>query len=236
MLLVGTGSADEPYGKAGLAHLTEHLVLRSRPESSRSIKERLNDRGAAWNAWTGWDSTTYAAFFPVTSLEAMLRLMAEVLERPLVGLSDGEIAREIEIVQNERRLRAENGTHSQSLGWLAAEVFPEDFAYAHPVVGTRESLATLGRLDVEEFVRATYLPARATLSVSSPLDFKAQRALVQAAFGNLSGAERSAPLRSRCQSWRALSFPCAKRTARRRCVKRWSRAPLCSSAGRCPRA
>lgn len=192
VLLVGVGSADEPVGKAGLAHLTEHLVLRSRPGDSRSIKERLNDRGVAWNAWTGWDATTYAAYFPAPTLESMLGVMAELIEHPLVGLDDAEIAREIDIVQNERRLRTENGTQSQSLGWLAAEVFPEGFPYAHPVVGTRESLDALGRRDVEDFVRATYSASRATLSVSSPLDFDVQRALIEAAFGELPAAARRA--------------------------------------------
>src|SRR5688572_26386284 len=49
VLLVGVGSADEPTGKAGLAHLSEHLVFRSHSEGQADLLDRLNEHSGMSN-------------------------------------------------------------------------------------------------------------------------------------------------------------------------------------------
>ncbi|HTV19354.1 MAG TPA: insulinase family protein [Polyangiaceae bacterium] len=194
VLVVGAGSADEPAGKAGVAHLAEHLVFETRGDGELPLERRLEARAALRNAATDWDATTYYASVPAASLEPTLALVGEVLARPLAGVLDADFSRQRDIVQNERRLRSENGAHSEALGLLTSAVFPAGFAYAHPVAGTEASLNGLSLADVRAFVETGYRPERATLAVSSPLEFGAQLALVQASFGPLAreaGAKRA---------------------------------------------
>jgi zinc protease len=193
VLVVGVGAANEAPGKAGLAHLTEHLFFETREEGELPLRERLRARAAIWNGGTSWDTTTYTAFGPVPALEGTLALLADALAQPLAGVSEADFQHELEIVQNERRLRSENGTHSEALGFLTAAVFPESFPYAHPVAGTRESLNGLVLGDVRNFVRAGYAPERATLSISSPLELGEQRRLIERAFGSPAQDPSGAP-------------------------------------------
>jgi hypothetical protein len=59
VLMIGAGSADEPAGKAGVAHLAEHLVFETRGDGELPLKKRLEARAAAWNGSTDWDATSY---------------------------------------------------------------------------------------------------------------------------------------------------------------------------------
>jgi predicted Zn-dependent peptidase len=71
VLVVGAGAADDPEGKAGLAHLAEHLVFGATHASVsfRAWSQNL-DRGV--NAMTTWDTTTYYAVERPSSLPAMV--------------------------------------------------------------------------------------------------------------------------------------------------------------------
>jgi zinc protease len=64
VLLVKAGSADDPKGKEGLAHLVEHLVLAAPRGRERTLQNGLDAIGATWNASTHWDRTTFFAFPP----------------------------------------------------------------------------------------------------------------------------------------------------------------------------
>src|ERR1700733_4284636 len=58
--LVGTGAADDPPGKAGLAHFVEHLAFRTKPDGTTTSRAALARAGAgALNAMTQHDSTIY---------------------------------------------------------------------------------------------------------------------------------------------------------------------------------
>src|SRR3954451_13845252 len=54
---VGAGSADETPTQAGLAHVVEHMLFKSRDPLARSIE----GRGGEVNAWTAFDHTVYHA-------------------------------------------------------------------------------------------------------------------------------------------------------------------------------
>jgi len=59
-LSIGVGSVDEPQGKSGLAHLTEHLCFKaSLTRSTSEIMGQLESMGANINAFTNFDETRY---------------------------------------------------------------------------------------------------------------------------------------------------------------------------------
>ncbi|HEY4178618.1 MAG TPA: insulinase family protein, partial [Kofleriaceae bacterium] len=55
------GSREDPQGKAGLAHLVEHLMFQPRPDGPNTppIFQTLLDMASFMNAFTNWDSTHY---------------------------------------------------------------------------------------------------------------------------------------------------------------------------------
>ena len=178
VLVVGAGSADEPPGKAGLAHLTEHLQG-SATHAGVSFLARVRELDGSTNASTSWDDTTYRSVGDVRFLESTLAFLYGVLEEPLAGVDESTFAREWRAVSNERRLRTEEGTPGQSEGWLMAATFQANHPYAHPVVGTAASLGQVALADVRAFVADRYRFDRSTLVVSAPLSLDAQQALVE---------------------------------------------------------
>lgn len=168
VLSLRSGSADEPKGKAGLAHLVEHLVFDSRRGES-TLKDQLEALGAGeYNGMTSADRTRYYAVVPARNLGALLRLFADALADPLAGIGPAEFEHERQVVREEARYRTENGTPGQAIGVLTGEVFPETHPYAHPTAGTAESIATLTLEDAQRFARERYRADVATIVVTGP--------------------------------------------------------------------
>lgn len=177
-LVVQAGSADEPPGKGGLAHLVEHLVFQGKHEGE-SLLGRLMTLGAGkWNGMTSWDQTTYFAFGPESSFGALASLLAEVVDDPLAGVDDATLDHERQVVLNELHSRAENGTPKEAFGLLAAEVFPPEHPYARPSIGTEDSIRSLTLADVRAFAKEHYKPTAAILALSSPVSFEEQRSML----------------------------------------------------------
>src|SRR5262245_47831979 len=55
------GSKEDPPGKAGLAHLVEHVIFQQRQAGADqpTIGAALRQNSIAYNAWTVWDYTHY---------------------------------------------------------------------------------------------------------------------------------------------------------------------------------
>src|SRR5262249_26480177 len=80
-LVVDTGSAADPPGREGLAHLVEHLAFRARTDGQHSHTDLLDVVGAgAWNAFTTPDMTLYYA---LASADAAADLIALEVSRAL---------------------------------------------------------------------------------------------------------------------------------------------------------
>lgn len=194
-LVIRAGASDEDAAQAGLAHLTEHLVFDGRPDGDTPLWHRLETLGAgAYNGVTSWDATRYVVFAPQQNLRDVLFALASVLRDPLAGVDDVDFVAERQIVKNETRLRLDDGSPGQALGWLMEATFPPRHPYARPGVGKPETLDRITLADVRMFARHHYVPDATTLIVQSPLPTSEQRVLVERVFGGLRGP--SAPPKS----------------------------------------
>jgi zinc protease len=190
-LVVGAGSADDPLGKAGLAHLTKHLVSDARHGDGALADGEVD--GTSFSR-TNWDNTTFWTIDSAASLEDSLTLLAGVLKDPLASIDDRLFHQEFASAANERRSTAETGTPGEAWGWLLADAFPENSPYAHSVDGTADSLGRLTPEDVRTFAAAHYLPATSTLLVTAPLALDQQQALIERLMGAPAHAAPAAPV------------------------------------------
>ena len=194
-LVIRAGTSDEEAARAGLAHLTEHLVFDAHPDGQTPFRHRLETLGAgAYNGMTSWDSTRYIVFVPHQNLQDLLDALAGVLRDPLAGVDDADLTAERQIVKNEARFRSDDGSPGQALGWLMEATFPPQHPYARPGAGKAETLDRITLADVRAFASQHYVPDATTLIVQSPLPPGAQRALVERVFGGIRAA--SAPPKS----------------------------------------
>src|SRR5689334_1194537 len=103
----GVGSRHERLKKTGISHLFEHLMFGATETHAMGLFDRmLEEAGAETNAATFLDWTYYHTNAPRDALTLTLKLEADRMAR--LVLNDPEVAREKEVVMNERRQRVED--------------------------------------------------------------------------------------------------------------------------------
>jgi zinc protease len=180
----GAGSAEDPPGKEGLAHLAEHLAFRARPGEAGRLWDRLEALGADFDGRTGADATDFHAAGDPEDLDALLRLEADRLRAPLAGIDARELAREREVVVRELLSAGGPASTTGQVDWVAARAFP-----GHPYgrAATPVSLRAIGLEDVRAFAGARYVASRLVLVVVGPAPPAELLARARAAFGRLTG-------------------------------------------------
>lgn len=172
VLVVGAGSAQDPFRKGGLAHYVEHLAFRSRPNGKTSFRFLLEGAGAAeWNAFTYLDQTVYVEVGPKQALSSILKLEGARMTNPVMQISSETYGIELDVVRNELRQRAETGYILEVLGAMQGAIFPAGHAYTRSVGGTHASLEKLTPDDVTAFVKEHYRPENMTLQITGNVDF-----------------------------------------------------------------
>ena len=181
------GFKDDPVGRAGLAHLVEHLTFA--PTQGAGDLDRmatLEHFGAVdVNGTTSFDVTDYYATVPPPLLAQALWVEASRMAGPLVGIDENALRRERAVVKNE--LRASHGRHAYGLATLliAAALYGKDHPYGRIANHTRSEVDRATLDEVQAFAIRHYRPANATLVVSGRFDVEAVRALVARSFGPL---------------------------------------------------
>lgn len=136
------GSATDPPGKAGLAHLAEHLSfqLRGEGEGRPTLMSLLSTTAISYNAVTSWDYTQMTTLAPADEVGQVLALEATRMSG-CYGLDKATFEREREIVKNE--LRAGAGPGGEVAALLLADLYPDDHPYRRTVGGDEKQLASI---------------------------------------------------------------------------------------------
>ena len=186
------GSADDPPGKEGLAHLVEHLLFEvevPRNGAKTSIGAELGRVALATNAFTYADTTIYVSLAAPSALDEIVRLEVDRLAVGCAGLTPEIFAREREVVLNE--LRQTQGTSGAAIQRVMMEaIYPSGHAYRR--VDSVDTVAKLELEDVCEFLATAYQRGKAMLVVSGAVDGPALQAAAGRHFGRLKNRDVSA--------------------------------------------
>ncbi len=98
-LWIHGGSETDPPGKAGLAHLCEHLLLRPLEDSTSKAHKLLLDGGVLLNGHTNNEWVSISAQAPLDKKESLIDLVADLILAPYVG--DDDLEREKVVLINE---------------------------------------------------------------------------------------------------------------------------------------
>ncbi len=182
------GSRHERPGKTGLAHLFEHLMFNETEKLPYGVFDRkLEEAGAESNAATWVDWTYYYENLPREALGLATELESERMAR--LVLQEPQVAREKEVVMNERRMRVDDDVDGSVSELLYSTVFREH-GYSWPTIGWMQDIEGFTTADCAEFYRAYYAPNNATLVVVGDVDVPALLSLVVERYGALSASAR----------------------------------------------
>ena len=163
------GSKDEASGKAGFAHLFEHLMFKgSNNVPTEGHARYVEQLGGAYNANTFFDRTLYYETVPSNALDRVLYLEAERMGS--LKVDEANMKSERDVVKEEHRLRVENAPYGTMLERVQALVFPASHPYSHTTIGIMGDLDSARLEDVRAFHDEYYRPDNATLVLVG--DFK----------------------------------------------------------------
>ena len=175
------GSMDETNGVTGIAHVLEHMMFKgTRTVAPGDFSRRIAAAGGRENAFTGRDYTVYFQQVERSRLGLMMQLEADRMAN-LVVMPD-EFAREIRVVQEERRLRTEDRPRAlvyESLMAAAFKVHP----YRWPVVGWMTDLESMTAADVNDWYARWYAPNNAFLVVVGDVSAESVFRLAETHYG-----------------------------------------------------
>ncbi|MET0483631.1 MAG: pitrilysin family protein [Aestuariivirgaceae bacterium] len=183
MVWYKVGAADEPQGKAGIAHFLEHLMFKGTPQVPAGEFSRIVRRhGGEDNAFTSQDFTAYYQRISKDRLDLVMGLEADRMRN--LQLTDAAVLPEREVIKEERRQRTDNDPANRLGEQLDAALYLAH-PYGKPVIGWMSEMSQLNRDDAIGFYRQHYTPSNAVLVVAGDVDPSEVKALADKHFGVL---------------------------------------------------
>ncbi len=183
-LVAHVGSARETAGRTGFAHMFEHLFFLNSenlgPGGLHKLTARVGGSGA--NGYTNSDHTVYLQTVPKDALEKMIWAEADKLGYFINTVTPAVVAKEIEVVKNEKRQSYDNQPYGHLFEIAQGALFPADHPYSWTTIGSLADLSAATIDDVKQFYRRWYVPNNATLVISGDIDTAQTRAWVEKYF------------------------------------------------------
>jgi predicted Zn-dependent peptidase len=183
---VKVGSRDEAR-YTGLAHLFEHMMFNgSKNIGPEQHAQLITARGGAVNAYTSWDQTVYFDDVTRESLPLVIDLEHERLAN--LDISDESLAREKQVVVEERRLRSEDQPMGRAYEALFGLIW-QAVAYRTPVIGWKSDVEKATPEVCQRFFRTYYAPNNIVVAIAGDFDSAAALAQLERTFGKLPVSE-----------------------------------------------
>jgi len=189
-LVLKSGSAYDPAGKAGLANLTAGLLRKgTTTKSATQIAEAIDFVGGSLDAGSDRDATFASCRVLNKHFDTGLALLSDIILNPTF--------KEDEIERLRKQTMAGIRQQKDDPGSVAEEKFRKyvfgDHPYGQPREGTEESITTITRDDIVGFHRKYYVPNNAVLAVVGDVKNSEVIKKIKAKFSPWSRAEITPP-------------------------------------------
>ncbi|WP_286262198.1 M16 family metallopeptidase [Thalassotalea atypica] len=186
-LAAHVGSAREKLGRTGFAHLFEHLLFLESENLGKGGLDKMSARigGSGANGSTSRDITNYMQTVPSDALEKMIWAEADKLGFFINTVTDPVLAKEKEVVKNEKRQRVDNQPYGHVFDVISSNLYPKGHPYSWSPIGSLEDLQASTLDDVKEFFKRWYVPNNVTLVISGDFDKAQAKAWVEKYFNEI---------------------------------------------------
>ena len=188
---ISTGARDEDPRLMGVSHFLEHMMFKgSNQRSAEQVNRDFDDLGAINNAFTSAEMTAYWIHLLPEYLEGGLRVMSDIL-RPALRQEDFDSEKQV--------ILEEIAMYEDQPFWVLYEhalaEFYGDHPLSHRVLGTKDTVSSMSRDEMETYFRHRYSSDNTTLALAGAVDFDAVVTLAEDMCGDWepTGPERSYP-------------------------------------------
>ena len=186
---VGVGSRDEAPTLAGASHYLEHLLFKgTRRRDAMTISSAIDAVGGEMNAFTSKEYTCFYARVLDTDLPLAVDMVCDLVTSSVIKAADVESERGV--ILEEIAMHEDDPTdmvHDQF-----AQVLFGAGPLGRPVLGSVESIETIGRSAIAGYYRRRYRPQDMVVAVAGNIDHASVVRLVKAAFVTAGLADESA--------------------------------------------
>ncbi|MFD2144233.1 M16 family metallopeptidase [Mucilaginibacter antarcticus] len=181
-LLVNAGSRDELPQQEGLAHFIEHLLFKeTERRGTNQILNRLEVIGADLNAYTTKEYTCIHASFLNPYLERAIDLFEDIVFHST--FPEDELEKERGVIQDE--IASYLDQPEEAIQDDFEELLYKDHPIGKNILGTTESVNTLTRDDMQQFIATNYNTNQMIFAVIGDYDFKKVSKLGDKYFGHI---------------------------------------------------
>lgn len=183
MVWYNVGSADETPGQSGLAHFLEHLMFKgTEKHPDREFSKTVLRIGGNENAFTSTDYTAYFQRVPADKLATVMDFEADRMTG--LVLTDDVVLPERNVVIEEYNQRVANSPGARLSEQILASLYL-NHPYGRPIIGWRQEIEKLNRVDALAFYKRFYAPNNAILIVAGDVTPDEVRALAEKTYGKI---------------------------------------------------
>ncbi|RLA83796.1 MAG: insulinase family protein, partial [Deltaproteobacteria bacterium] len=164
---VRTGSRDERPEENGLSHFIEHLVFKgTRRRSALDIVREIESVGGTINAFTAKEYTCFHAKVLDKDLPLALDVLCDLLTEPL--FDPVELEKERMVILQE--IKMADDVPDDHIYDLFHRSFWGDHPLGLPIIGTKETVSSFSREQIEGFFRRRYTPERMIVAAAGHIE------------------------------------------------------------------
>ncbi len=162
------GSADEPAGRQGLAHLFEHMMFRKTATRGMGEFERIvnNNGGTGINAYTSRDQTVYFFTFPNDKVELAADLESDRMANLVVDGEMFETEKGAVLTEKNRGLDDPSRLLWETVYALAYT----EHNYRYSTIGEIASIENFSVAEAQQFYSHNYSPNNSLVIVVGDID------------------------------------------------------------------
>jgi predicted Zn-dependent peptidase len=192
---VACGTRHESEELNGMAHMLEHMAFKgTRSRSARSIAEEIENVGGSINAYTGREITAYHASVLKEDVGLGVEMVADILRNSV--FDPDELQRERGVILQEIG-QALDTPDDLIFDRFQATAFPGQ-PLGRPVLGTAETVGTIGREDLFAYLARHYTASNMVLSAAGRVEHDHIVDLANQFFGSVprtpANADKPVPL------------------------------------------
>lgn len=161
-LWCNTGSINETEHEQGISHFYEHMFFKGTEKRGvGEIDRAVKGLGGYNNAFTSKEYTAYYVVLPSENFPLAADVLIDAIRNST--FPEEEIKKELGVIKEEM-----NRKEDEPMGKLYEEIFKVMFPgtpYAHPVLGSPESVSGITREDFKAYLGKYYVPNNMTAVV-----------------------------------------------------------------------
>ncbi len=160
---VRAASIHEPRERMGVSHLLEHMVFKgTRTRSAKEIALSLEMLGGSLDAFTAREHTSYQARVLDEHLEQAADVIGDLLFRPLLRREDLQLERKVVLEE----ISMVEDTPDDLVFELHNEALWGPHPYGYSILGTRETVSSLGVSELRELHGRAYHPPQLVVAAA----------------------------------------------------------------------